>query len=115
MIAVAATGPAADDATWAGWLTAAELAYAAGRGRAVEHLTARLLAKQATLRLLGFTDRPPWRSLELTRSDGQPPRLAVHGELARWCAERGLAPPGVSMSHAGGYAAALAWAPAGAR
>ena len=82
VIAVAATGPAAGDPAWAGWLGPAELSYAAGRGRAVEHLTARRLAKQATLRRRRLDRRSRrGRTCEVVRTDGHAPVLTVDGGL----------------------------------
>lgn len=112
-VAVAPVHPAAGDAAWADWLTPAELGYAAGRRRAGEHLAARRLAKQAVLRAIGWTGPPPWADLQVIRGGSGAPRLALGGDLARWLATRGFPAPGVSLSHAAGYAAGLAWLPAG--
>ena len=89
--------PDAADPRWREWLTAAELASCGCLQRTEEHLVARLAGKLA---LAGeFGEAPPWHEISIERRQGQPPTL--------------LLPPGwragVSLSHAGGYAAALAW------
>jgi phosphopantetheinyl transferase (holo-ACP synthase) len=108
------TAPDPGDAAWSAWLTDAERAYAAGRRRAAEHLAARRLAKLAALRALGWPGEPPWSDLAVDRPGGGRPVLRLGGDLASWCAGRGLGAPGVSLTHAAGHAAALAW-PAGDR
>jgi phosphopantetheinyl transferase (holo-ACP synthase) len=110
---VAPTVPGPEDPAWSAWLTAGERAYAAGRRRAAEHLAARRLAKLAALRALAWPSEPPWADLVVERPGGGRPVLRLGGDLAVWCAGRGLAAPGVSLSHAAGYAAALAWPVAG--
>lgn len=107
LIGPTAPGPA--DPAWSVWLTDAERAYAAGRRRAAEHLAARRLAKLAALRALDWPGRPPWTELAVGRPGGGRPVLSLDGELAAWCAGRGLGAPGISLTHAAGHAAALAW------
>ncbi|MGC4897164.1 hypothetical protein [Micromonospora sp. DT31] len=111
-------GPSAPDPAdpaWSAWLTPAERAYAAGRGRGAEHLAARRLAKLAALASLGWPDEPPWSELAVERPEGTRPVLRLGGGLAAWCAQRGLSAPGVSLTHAAGHAAALAWPGAAGR
>lgn len=108
------------DPVWRDWLTPAELAYCAGFRRVAEHLAVRALAKRAALRALRWPDPDlpwhdlPWHDLEVRRAPDQPPRLVLRGELAAWAAARGVPTPAVSLSHAGGSAAALAWLPGSA-
>ena len=103
------TTPDPGDPAWSSWLTDAERAYAAGRRRAAEHLAARRLAKLAALRALDWPGEPAWSDLVVGRPDGGRPVLSLGGDLAHWCAGRGLGAPGISLTHAAGYAAALAW------
>ncbi|WP_329403603.1 hypothetical protein [Streptomyces melanogenes] len=104
--------PERHDPRWPDWLTGGERAYALSLARAEEHLSARKAAKEAAARLLGWPGPPPWQDMEIRRHPDEAPVLRVHGELARWMAEHGLATPRVSLTHARGYAAALAWFPA---
>jgi holo-[acyl-carrier protein] synthase len=111
-VLIGGTHPDPDDPVWSAWLTEAELAYAAGRRRAGEHLAARRLAKLAALRALGWVGAEPWHELAVERPARGRPTLRLGGGLAGWCAARDLAVPGVSLTHAAGRAAALAWLPA---
>ncbi|WP_043262980.1 hypothetical protein [Streptomyces sp. CT34] len=103
--------PAAGDPRWAHWLTEAELAYAHGLLRAEEHLSARKLAKEVGWDLLGWPYEPPWQDMEIRRRPGAAPVLHLGGEPAPGTRGHGTARPGVSLAHARGYAAALAWLP----
>lgn len=107
--AALATLPAADDPAWRSWLRPAELAYGVGRRRAAEHLAARWLAKQVIARVLGWPGEVPWLDIEIVRAVQRPPLVVLRGELAAWHRAGELAVPGVSLTHAGGHAAALAW------
>lgn len=89
--------PVADDPRWHDWLSTGELARCAEFDRVEEHLAARLAGKRALGRELGLD----WRRLEFLHQPHQPPYVLLDGEI--------LAGAGVSLSHAGGYAAALAW------
>ncbi|MGW1052734.1 hypothetical protein AB5L52_43525 [Streptomyces sp. CG4] len=103
--------PPAGDPRWARWLTEAELAYAHGLLRTEEHLSVRKLAKEAGLDLLAWPYPPPWQDMEIRRRPGAAPVLHLGGELAPRTRGHGAARPGVSLAHARGYAAALAWLP----
>ncbi|MGW7006228.1 hypothetical protein ACWGCW_26295 [Streptomyces sp. NPDC054933] len=105
--------PAAADPRWSHWLTPSELAYGNSLLRAEEHLSARKLAKAAGAALLRWPHEPPWQEMEVRGGNGVPPSLALHGAFARWHRECGLPVPAISLSHARGYAAALAWLPPG--
>lgn len=89
--------PDAADPRWREWLTATELTSCRGLARAEEHMAARLAGKLALAGEFGVT--PEWQEMSIGRRQGQPPTLLLP---AGWSA-------GVSLSHAGGYAAALAW------
>ncbi|OAR24120.1 hypothetical protein A8W25_16845 [Streptomyces sp. ERV7] len=105
--------PERDDPRWTDWLTDTERAYAHSLARAEEHLSARKAAKEAAARLLGWPGPPPWQDMEIRRASDEAPTLRVRGALAQWMADHGLANPRISLTHARGYAAALAWFPAG--
>jgi phosphopantetheinyl transferase (holo-ACP synthase) len=103
-LVAAADLPAPTDPAWAALLTADELAYCRGLARVADHLAARAAAKRAVADLLGLADGA-WHGhdIEVRRVPGAPPRLALSGAAA------GAAAVGVSLSHAAGHAAALAW------
>ncbi|PKV83042.1 holo-ACP synthase [Streptomyces sp. TLI_146] len=105
--------PPRDDPRWNEWLTGTERAYAHSLARAEEHLSARKAAKEAAAQLLGWPGPPPWQDMEIRRRTDRAPVLTVRGPLARWMREQGLVTPHVSLTHARGYAAALAWYPSG--
>jgi phosphopantetheinyl transferase (holo-ACP synthase) len=108
-VAPVAALPDPGDPEWRRWLGPAELAYSAGLRRAGEHLAARVLARRVVADALGWTGEPPWHDIAIHREPSGRPVVVLRGALAG----RGSAVPGVSLSHAAGYAAALAWLPAG--
>jgi len=96
---------------WRQWLTPPELRYCAGLARADEHLAARVAGKRAVHAAAGLLpedDDGWWRQVELLRRQDEPPRVVLHGALHERQLELGLHPC-VSLTHAGGRAAALAW------
>ncbi|MFK8909870.1 holo-ACP synthase [Streptomyces sp. YS-3] len=105
--------PERDDPRWTDWLTGTERVYAHSLARAEEHLSARKAAKEAVAQLVGWPGTPPWQDMEILRRADEAPVLRVRGRLADWMGEQGLATPRVSLTHARGYAAALAWFPSG--
>lgn len=105
--------PHAGDAWWAERLVSSELAHCLGFARAGEHLAARLLAKRAVARALGWTAATPWHHIVIVRGAAAAPVAALSGDVEAWRRSRRLPVPGVSLTHAGGYAAALAWLPCG--
>ena len=54
----------------------------------------------------------PWDDIRIHREASGRPEVRLRGALAAWRHGRRLPVPGVSLSHAAGYAAALAWLPA---
>ncbi|ACY95820.1 MULTISPECIES: hypothetical protein [Thermomonospora] len=90
-------------------LSAAELAYCLGFLRAEEHMGARVAAKRAVSRLLGGDLRHCRHQIELIREDTGPVRVRLHGELLERAQRAGLGVPRVSLTHAAGRAAAIAW------
>lgn len=106
--------PPLADPGWAHRLSAAELAYCAGRRRAGEHLAARLLGRLVVAEALGWPGLPRWSDITIRRSRAGQPIVVLSGETERWRSGAGLAVPGVSLSHAAGHATALAWVPSGA-
>ncbi|QCX73956.1 4'-phosphopantetheinyl transferase [Streptomyces sp. YIM 121038] len=111
--------PDPDDACWRDWLTAEEISFSRGFQRAHEHLAARRAAKAAVASLLGLpADHRLCRALEVVRAPGSGPVLRLGGAPAHLLRDAGLPHPRVSLTHARGHAAALAWLPvpkAGAR
>lgn len=103
------TLPEPGDPAWTEWLSPAELAYCHGMQRAGEHLAARLLAKQAAADAVGWPLEVPWADLEIRRRQLAGPELVVVGDLRQWCADQGVRSPGVSITHAAGHTAAVAW------
>ena len=103
-------------ANMARFLTSAERGYAGGRLRADEHIAARIAARQAVLDILGldvlgWEAEPHWRSIEVVRGPAGDPRVSLGGEVEELRRSRGHPVPGISLSHAAGFAAAVAWLP----
>nr|WP_157528279.1 hypothetical protein [Kibdelosporangium sp. MJ126-NF4]CEL17821.1 hypothetical protein [Kibdelosporangium sp. MJ126-NF4]CTQ90955.1 hypothetical protein [Kibdelosporangium sp. MJ126-NF4] len=92
------------DPLWPSWLTRAELAYCTGFQRVTEHMAARVLAKRSALAVLGLDPDTPLADLEILRAASGAPSVS-------WGA--GSQALGVSLTHAGGSAAAMAWRRAG--
>ncbi|MDC0771407.1 holo-ACP synthase [Streptomyces sp. HD] len=114
--ALALTSPAfvppPDDARWGDWLTREELAFSYGYRRAHEHLSARKAAKEAVAQLLGWPLCPAtWHAMEVRRRPGSAPTMEFHGVAADHLRTLHLPRPAVSLAHAKGCAAALAWLP----
>lgn len=113
--------PEATDSWW-DWLTPAERQYSFGLRDVGNHLAARAVGKVAAASAMreawsGAPDRSSrqeWRELEVLRVAGTPPRVRLSGSTEESWARTGLPVPGVSLTHAAGYAGALAWLPGGA-
>jgi len=94
--------------------TEGERAYCRRRPDPYPHFAARFAAKEATLKALhrglfgGGADRA-LKEIEVVREDG-PPRLVLHGALARAGERAGFRSPTLSLSHDGGIAvASVVW------
>ncbi|MFI8930376.1 hypothetical protein ACIG3E_22150 [Streptomyces sp. NPDC053474] len=104
--------PDPDDARWHNWLTAEEISFSHGFHRAHEHLAARRAAKAAVASLLGLPPDPRLcRALEVLRAPGAGPVLRLGAAATHQLRSKGLPHPRVSLTHARGHAAALAWLP----
>lgn len=80
-----------------------------GHPRSPERLAVRFAAKEAVMKVLAPRGvAPPWRDVEVQRSDAGLPSIALHGAAAAMASERGIADVAISLSHAGGVAAAAA-------
>ncbi len=101
-----------DAYAWHHFLSPAELAYCAGFARAGEHLAARVAAKHAVAEALHWPGPVPWQGIEILRTPPSAPVVSLAGAIERWCRQANLVVPRVSLSHAAGYAVALAWLPA---
>jgi len=110
-IAVVADIPPPTDPIWREWLTPAELAYCGSLQHVLDHLAVRVLAKRVTARALAWPGEIPWQEVEILRRPAGGPAVELGDLLDRWRRERGLPVPGVSLTHAAGHAAALAWLP----
>ncbi|MEJ1105709.1 MULTISPECIES: holo-ACP synthase [unclassified Kribbella] len=100
-----------DACAWHELLSPAELAYCAGLARVGEHLAARVAAKHAIVEALRWPGPVPWREIEILRTPSRAPEVLLTGSIERWCRQSNLLVPRVSLTHAAGYAAALAWLP----
>ncbi|HEV8308783.1 MAG TPA: holo-ACP synthase [Methylomirabilota bacterium] len=85
-----------------------ELAYARRRRDPAEHLAARFAAKEATLKALGtgLSMGVRWREMEVRRSRGARPTLALSGQTEALGMARGVRVLHVSLTHDGEYAMA---------
>jgi holo-[acyl-carrier protein] synthase len=110
-VAPVAALPAVTDPLWRRLLSAAELGRYGSRRRAGEHFTARAMARLALASALGWPGEVPWQDVAIHKEPSGRPLVVLSGRLAQWRLEAGLPLPAVSLSHAAGHAAALAWLP----
>ena len=87
--------------------TPAERAYCRGRAAAAEHFAARFAAKEATLKALGVPAGLSWHELEVVSGPGGKPELVLRGAAAQAMATLGVVRLHLSLTHAGGQAAAV--------
>jgi holo-[acyl-carrier protein] synthase len=78
------------------------------QARGLRYLATRFSAKEAFSKAIGLGMRMPmtWRACEILNGPGGRPEIRLHGELADWCAARGLLAH-VSVSDESDYAAAF--------
>ena len=89
----------------------AELEHCRNRGaRRDECLAARFAAKEAVMKAFGqgLADGVAFGHAEVVTGEGGRPAVRLHGRLSELARERGLATIELSLSHAGGIAAAIA-------
>jgi holo-[acyl-carrier protein] synthase len=73
-----------------------------------DSLAARFAAKEATLKVLGpAQEGVGWRSIEVVREPAGSPSLELSGRAAELAQEAGISGLAVSLSHEGGFAAAV--------
>lgn len=79
----------------------AELAYAAGTRREVEHLAVRFAAKEAVLKALGtgWAGGIAWTDVEVTRDDAGRPGVRLSNLAAERAAELGITTWLLSLTH----------------
>jgi holo-[acyl-carrier protein] synthase len=87
--------------------TDAERAYCRARADAAQHFAARFAAKEATLKALGVPPGLSWHELEVASPGGRRPEMRLAGEAARAMKALGVARLHLSITHAGGQAAAV--------
>lgn len=95
-----------------------EIAYAsssADPGQRAERLAARFAAKEAAIKAFGLSETGVgWRDIEVRRRADGACHLSLHGRAARHAADLGVRDIALSLSHDGGYAAAVVTAWCGA-
>jgi holo-[acyl-carrier protein] synthase len=90
--------------------TPAECRYCLGRARPAESLAARVAAKEAASKALGAPAGIGWHDVEVVAAveGARGPGVRLAGVAARVARERGVAQILLSLTHAGGVAAAVA-------
>ncbi len=90
--------------------TPAERDYCLGKRRSAEHMAGRFAAKEAVLKAFGtgIGKRMRWTDVEIMRGSKGRPHVRLHGEVAAWVAQRGLADLDVTLAHSAGIAVAHA-------
>ncbi|MSP60648.1 MAG: holo-ACP synthase [Myxococcales bacterium] len=87
--------------------TDGERAYCHGRAQAAVHFAGRFAAKEATLKALGVPAGLSWHELEVLASPRGAPSLRLSGGALVAAAALGVARLHLSITHAGGQAAAV--------
>ena len=77
------------------------------RGEPAQHYAARFAAKEAALKALGVPAGLKWTEIEVRTADNGRPTLVLSGAAAAAAARRGVAVQHLSLTHAGGMAAAV--------
>jgi holo-[acyl-carrier protein] synthase len=90
--------------------TVAERAYADGRGNRDEAYAARFAAKEATSKALGAPRGIGWHDVEVIPAvtGERGPTVVLRGRAREVAEQRGVAEVMISITHAGGVAAAVA-------
>jgi holo-[acyl-carrier protein] synthase len=78
-----------------------------GRAEPAQHYAARFAAKEAVLKALGVPPGLRWVEIEVRTANTGRPVLVLSGAAAAAAAERGVGAQHVSLTHAGGMAAAV--------
>ena len=87
--------------------TPSEIAYCEAKRYPARHFAARFAAKEALFKALA--EGAPaglFREVEVERTDGDPPRLVLHGQVRAAADRLGVKTILVSLSHTGGLATA---------
>jgi len=87
--------------------TAGEQARAGDSRVAAERYAARFAAKEATIKALGAPRGLSWREMEVVSAPDGRPSLELHGIAEQRAGELGVARCHLSLTHAGGVAAAV--------
>jgi holo-[acyl-carrier protein] synthase len=89
--------------------TPQELAYAIGRNREVEHLSARFAAKEAVLKALGtgWSAGVSWLDVSVSTLPSGEPSVTVAGRAAEVARAKGIARFHISLSHSSAFAVAM--------
>ena len=85
----------------------AERADCEGRAEPAQHYAARFAAKEAVLKALGAPPGLRWVEMEVRKSDSGRPVLFLSGAAGATAARRGVRAQHLSLTHAGGIAAAV--------
>lgn len=84
-----------------------ERADCEGRGDPAQHYAARFAAKEAALKALGVPPGLKWTDIEVRTADNGRPVLILSGAAAAAAQQRGVVAHHLSLTHAGGVAAAV--------
>ena len=88
--------------------TPAERAYAGDGVNAAERLAARFAAKEAVIKAMGGSPSGlRWQDMEVMRGEGGAPSMKLKGAAKKRAEEMGVDRIWISLTHAGGSAAAM--------
>ena len=81
--------------------TQREITYCESRGKSAQHFAARFAAKEAFLKAMGTGWRGGYRfnEIEILNDELGKPEAVVHGEVKKYCDEKGITRIHVSLSH----------------
>jgi holo-[acyl-carrier protein] synthase len=84
-----------------------EREFCARRGHPAQHFAARFAAKEGVLKALGAPAGLSWHEMEVRVEASGEPRLCLHGQARLVATARGVRSAHLSLTHAGGIAAAV--------
>lgn len=92
------------------WFTEAEIAYCQAKAKPVQHLAARMAAKEAVVKSLrsAWPGPLPWRHIEVVVNDAGVPSVRLSGAAEEVARRQGAASLQISLSHGDDYATATA-------
>ena len=79
--------------------TPAEIEYCQSKTQCYQHFAARFAAKEAAVKMLGFTTGIAWQDIEVVKKDNGQPQLIFRGQAEKIAEEIGIRNIHITISH----------------